>query len=107
MIGWWPKSPGGGDHDHPARRHKTDPHQPMLREIGGIGQEIKREETEQDAERCWVTLADKREDRFKELSVVDPLPGDAQVSTRRATLCRLPQCSETSGTARRTRVRSL
>ena len=24
----------------------------ILREIGGIGQEIKREETEQDAERC-------------------------------------------------------
>ena len=51
MIGWWPKSPGGGDHDHPARRHKTDPHQPHAREIGRIGQEIKREETEQDAKR--------------------------------------------------------
>ena len=42
-------SPGGGDHDHPARRHKTDPHQPHATVIGGIGQEIKREETEQDA----------------------------------------------------------
>jgi hypothetical protein len=59
----------------------------MLREIGRIGQEIKREETEQDAERRAILTVWCRP-RVQGTVRRDPLPEDAQVLTRRATPAR-------------------